>query len=540
MKNKKMRTNKEGYGLLIGLIAALLYWILDTRFGAMMPFRGVLNVPSWCVSFVLWATVFNIFAGMPVKQDAVEKAVATRTTQKDRNPAAQNVKNPIANSGNAPIQDAKIKKLASERSKMTLDMIAGYKTTKDSMRFMVECLKNPEKLTSVGAKMPSGILLYGPPGTGKTMFAKAVAGEAGVPFFSVSGSDFMEKYVGVGAQRVRELFAKARHSMPCIVFIDEIDGVGKSRDGNTNEERQQTLNQLLVEMADAASSNSGIMVMASTNSIESLDSALTRPGRFDRKIAVPLPNMDDRLAILHLHAGNKKVSADVNMSKIAQMTSGMSGADLATLINEAAIQAVYHGRDVITSGDLDVALFQMMTGGEKSEIANPEDLRIVAYHEAGHAVVTKLVTNDEVPQVSIIGSTSGALGYTMRYSAGDTLFMTKKQLEGRIQSLYGGRAAEEILFGSYDNVTTGASNDLKRATKLIRDYFSVYGMGEDTIYTDGVTDIDAKGKELANRLYKETIDLLRANRSVLDKMAGALMEKKTLTSADVDALVGKE
>ena len=511
MKNEKIRANKEAYALLLGVIAAVGYWFFAEKSGIELPVHSILSVPSWCVSIVFFSLTFNAFASMPVKQSVPNRAAASQPSGPATQSAARTSKNKaiIPDAGSFP--DVKTKKL-SKHETVTLSKIAGYETTKKSMQFMVECLKKPEKLTAVGAKMPSGILLYGPPGTGKTLFAQAVAGESGVPFYSVSGSDFMEKFVGVGAQRVRDLFAKARQSTPCIVFIDEIDAVGKSRDGNTNEERQQTLNQLLVEMADAASSNSGIMVMAATNSIESLDAALTRPGRFDRKIAVPLPDMDDRLEILQLHARNKKISADVDMSKIAQMTAGMSGADLATLINEAAIQAVYHGRDMIASEDLDIALFQMITGGEKSEIANPEDLRIVAYHEAGHAVVTKILTNDEIPQVSIIGSTSGALGYTMRYTAKDSHLMTKKQIEARIQSLYGGRAAEELLFGSHDNVTTGASDDLKRATKLIRDYFSVYGMGEDTIYTDGTADINAKGRELANRLYKETIDLLQEKR----------------------------
>lgn len=538
MKNKTNNKNKEVSGLMFGIISGVFYYIIATYFGFHSPSWLPITIPTWAVSVVLSLVVFLKMAVGYENTRPIQQATATQPVVKTTTPVPATVQKPAETATKKPAHDNETKK-SKQTSSVTLSAIAGYETTKKSMQFMVECLKNPDLLTSAGAQMPSGILLYGPPGTGKTMFAKAVAGEASVPFLSVSGSDFMEKFVGVGAQRVRELFANARNSAPCIVFIDEIDAVGKSREGDTNDERQQTLNQLLVEMADIASSHSSVMVMAATNNFESLDSALTRPGRFDRKIAVPLPDQEDRLAILKLHMQNKKSDSCVDLNKIAQMTSGMAGADLATLVNEAAIQAVYHGRDTINEDDLDTAFFQQVTGGEKSEIANPEELRVVAYHEAGHTIVAKLLTNDEIPQVSIIGSTSGALGYTMRYTAKDSNLMTKKQIEGRIQSLYGGRAAEEIFFGNYDDVTTGASGDLKQAGKMIRSYFSVYGMGENTIYTDDTSDVNAKSKELANRLYKATVELLKENRSVLDALADALVEKKTLTGAEVDEILSK-
>lgn len=433
-----------------------------------------------------------------------------------------------------------------DRSRFTFSNIAGYEQTKQSMRFLVSCLANPQKLDGIGAHIPSGILLYGPPGTGKTLLGRAVAGEAGVPFFYVSGSAFIEKYVGVGARRVRSLFAEAKKHQPCVVFVDELDAVGTRRSDSTNDERQQTLNQLLVEISNLSAEHSKVILIAATNQIDSLDPALLRPGRFDRKIAVPLPNRSDRLAILKLASKEKRIDAAVDFEKLSMMTENMSGADLTALMNEAAIQAVCKNHDKILQQDIDEALFRMLTGGEQDEASDPEDLKVIAYHEAGHALITKLLTHDEVSKVSVIGSTSGALGFTMRYSNKDGALISKKEMEQRLMVLYAGRAAEQCFFGNSEDITTGASDDLRRASELIREYLTTYGMGKDSVLNlavfNGVStaSIAKEAQKLAHRLYQETVAILTAHRDLLDKIAEELVKRKVLDAKDLEEILRKE
>ena len=433
-----------------------------------------------------------------------------------------------------------------DRSRFTFSKIAGYEQTKQSMRFLVSCLANPQKLDGIGAHIPSGILLYGPPGTGKTLLGRAVAGEAGVPFFYVSGSAFIEKYVGVGARRVRSLFAEAKKHQPCVVFVDELDAVGTRRSDSTNDERQQTLNQLLVEISNLSAEHSKVILIAATNQIDSLDPALLRPGRFDRKIAVPLPNRSDRLAILKLASKEKRIDAAVDFEKLSMMTENMSGADLTALMNEAAIQAVCKNHDKILQQDIDEALFRMLTGGEQDEASDPEDLKVIAYHEAGHALITKLLTHDEVSKVSVIGSTSGALGFTMRYSNKDGALISKKEMEQRLMVLYAGRAAEQCFFGNSEDITTGASDDLRRASELIREYLTTYGMGKDSVLNlavfNGVStaSIAKEAQKLAHRLYQETVAILTAHRDLLDKIAEELVKRKVLDAKDLEEILRKE
>lgn len=433
-----------------------------------------------------------------------------------------------------------------DRPGFTFSNIAGYEQTKQSMRFLVSCLANPQKLDGIGAHIPSGILLYGPPGTGKTLLGRAVAGEAGVPFFYVSGSAFIEKYVGVGAKRVRSLFTEAKKHQPCVVFVDELDAVGNRRSDSTNDERQQTLNQLLVEISNLSTEHAKVILIAATNQIDSLDPALLRPGRFDRKIAVPLPNRSDRLAILKLASKEKRIDAAVNFEKLSMMTENMSGADLTALMNEAAIQAVCKNHDKILQQDIDEALFRMLTGGEQDEASDPEDLKVIAYHEAGHALITKLLTHDEVSKVSVIGSTSGALGFTMRYSNKDGALISKKEMEQSLMVLYAGRAAEQCFFGNTEDITTGASDDLRHASELIKEYLTTYGMGKDSVLNlavfNGVSNasIAKEAQELAHRLYQEAVAILTAHRDLLDKIAEALVKRKVLDAKDLEEILEKE
>lgn len=435
-------------------------------------------------------------------------------------------------------------RVLADKSYFTFANIAGYEQTKQSMRFLVSCLADPKKLDGIGAHIPSGILLYGPPGTGKTLLGRAVAGEAGVPFYYMSGSAFVEKYVGVGAKRVRSLFAEAKKHQPCVVFIDELDAVGTRRSDSTNDERQQTLNQLLVEISNLSAEHAKVILIAATNKADSLDPALLRPGRFDRKIAVPLPNRSDRLAILALAGKGKKIDKAVNFDKLSMMTEGMSGADLTALMNEAAIQAVCRDHNRIMQQDIDSALFRMLTGGEQEEASDPKDLRVIAYHEAGHALITKLLTHDEISKVSIIGSTSGALGFTMRYSNKDGALISKKEMEQKLMVLYAGRAAEQCYFGNSDDITTGASDDLKQASILIKEYLTTYGMGKDSVLNmnvfNGVSNgsVTREAQELAHRLYQETVSCLTEHRDLLDRIADALVKKKVLDTEELDQIIG--
>ena len=429
------------------------------------------------------------------------------------------------------------------------DDVAGEDEAKDNLKEIVDYLHNTKKYTEAGASMPKGILLVGPPGTGKTMLAKAVAGEAGVPFFSMSGSEFVEMFVGMGAAKVRDLFSQAKEKAPCIVFIDEIDAIGKKRDGQIggNDEREQTLNQLLTEM-DGFEGNNGVIILAATNRPESLDPALTRPGRFDRRVPVELPDLAGREAILKVHARKIKVGEDVDFHTIARMASGASGAELANIINEAALRAVRNGRTIVNEADLEESIEVVIAGYQKRNavLSNHEKL-VVSYHEIGHALVAALQTHSApVQKITIIPRTSGALGYTMQVEQQDKNLMTKEELENKIATLTGGRAAEEVIF---NEITTGASNDIEQATKLARAMITRYGMCEDfdmvameTVtnqYLGGDTslscsadtqkEIDKKVVELVKQQHEKAIGILKANRRKLDELAQYLYEKETIT-----------
>ena len=440
------------------------------------------------------------------------------------------------------------------------DDVAGEDEAKDNLKEIVDYLHNTKKYTEAGASMPKGILLVGPPGTGKTMLAKAVAGEAGVPFFSMSGSEFVEMFVGMGAAKVRDLFSQAKEKAPCIVFIDEIDAIGKKRDGQIggNDEREQTLNQLLTEM-DGFEGNNGVIILAATNRPESLDPALTRPGRFDRRVPVELPDLAGREAILKVHARKIKVGEDVDFHTIARMASGASGAELANIINEAALRAVRNGRTIVNEADLEESIEVVIAGYQKRNavLSNHEKL-VVSYHEIGHALVAALQTHSApVQKITIIPRTSGALGYTMQVEQQDKNLMTKEELENKIATLTGGRAAEEVIF---NEITTGASNDIEQATKLARAMITRYGMCEDfdmvameTVtnqYLGGDTslscsadtqkEIDKKVVELVKQQHEKAIGILKANRRKLDELAQYLYEKETITGDEFMKIMEKK
>ena len=440
------------------------------------------------------------------------------------------------------------------------DDVAGEDEAKESLAEIVDYLHNPKKYSDVGASMPKGVLLVGPPGTGKTMLAKAVAGEANVPFFSMSGSEFVEMFVGMGASKVRDLFRQAKEKAPCIVFIDEIDAIGKKRDGQIggNDEREQTLNQLLTEM-DGFEGNNGVIILAATNRPESLDPALTRPGRFDRRVPVELPDLAGREAILKVHAKKIKTADDVNFHTVARMAAGSSGAELANVINEAALRAVRNGRSVVCEADLEESIEVVIAGYQKkNRIMSDTEKRTVAYHEIGHALVAALQTNSApVQKITIIPRTSGALGYTMQIEQNDKVLMTQRELENKIATLTGGRAAEEIVFGE---ITTGASNDIEQATKLARAMITRYGMSEEfdmvameTVsnqYLGGDTslscsadtqkEIDRKTVEIVKKQHEKARRMLCDNRAKLDELAGILYEKETITGDEfMSVLNGK-
>ena len=430
--------------------------------------------------------------------------------------------------------------------------VAGVDEAKENLAEIVDYLHNPDKYRQIGASMPKGVLLVGPPGTGKTMLAKAVAGEANVPFFSMSGSEFVEMFVGMGASKVRDLFKQAKEKAPCIVFIDEIDAIGKKRDGQlgSNDEREQTLNQLLTEM-DGFEGNSGVIILAATNRPESLDPALTRPGRFDRRVPVELPDLKGREEILKVHARKVKIADDVDFGKVARMASGASGAELANIVNEAALRAVRDGRGFATQADLEESIEVVIAGYQKKNaILTDKEKRIVAYHEIGHALVAAKQTNSApVQKITIVPRTSGALGYTMQVEEGDHYLMSKEEIENKIATFTGGRAAEEVAFGS---VTTGASNDIEQATKLARAMISRYGMSEDfdmvameTVtnqYLGGDTSlacsaetqskIDQQVIALVKKQHEKALEILRENREKLDELSGFLYEKETITGEE--------
>ena len=431
--------------------------------------------------------------------------------------------------------------------------VAGEDEAKENLTEVVNYLHDPSKYQEIGASMPKGILLVGPPGTGKTMLAKAVAGEANVPFFSMSGSEFVEMFVGMGASKVRDLFKQAKEKAPCIVFIDEIDAIGQKRSGGQyggNDEREQTLNQLLTEM-DGFEGNNGVIILAATNRPESLDPALTRPGRFDRRVPVELPDLKGREAILQVHAKKIKIAEDVDFNKVARMASGASGAELANIVNEAALRAVRDGRRFATQADLEESIEVVIAGYQKKNaIMTDEEKKIVAYHEIGHALVAAKQTNSApVQKITIVPRTSGALGYTMQVEEGSHYLMSKAEMENKIATLTGGRAAEEVVFHS---VTTGASNDIEQATKLARAMITRYGMSDDfdmvaleTVtnqYLGGdaslacsaetQTKIDQRVVELVKKQHEKAVNILTENRAKLDELARHLYEKETITGEE--------
>ena len=413
--------------------------------------------------------------------------------------------------------------------------VAGEDEAKENLTEIVEYLHDPDKYKEIGASMPKGILLVGPPGTGKTMLAKAVAGEANVPFFSMSGSEFVEMFVGMGASKVRDLFKQAKEKAPCIVFIDEIDAIGKKRDGQVggNDEREQTLNQLLTEM-DGFEGNNGVIILAATNRPESLDPALLRPGRFDRRVPVELPDLKGREEILKVHARKIKVADNVDFNKIARMASGASGAELANIVNEAALRAVRDGRKFATQADLEESIEVVIAGYQKKNaILTDKEKRIVAYHEIGHALVAAKQTNSApVQKITIVPRTSGALGYTMQVEEeGNHYLMSKEEMENKIATLTGGRAAEEIAFGS---VTTGASNDIEQATKLARGMITRYGMSKDfdMVAMETQTAIDREVVELVKKQHEKAGQILLENRAKLDELSQYLYEKETITGEE--------
>ena len=431
--------------------------------------------------------------------------------------------------------------------------VAGEDEAKENLQEVVNYLHDPSKYQEIGASMPKGILLVGPPGTGKTMLAKAVAGESNVPFFSISGSEFVEMFVGMGASKVRDLFKQAKEKAPCIVFIDEIDAIGQKRSGGQyggNDEREQTLNQLLTEM-DGFEGNNGVIILAATNRPESLDPALTRPGRFDRRVPVELPDLKGREAILQVHAKKIKVAEDVDFNKIARMASGASGAELANIVNEAALRAVRDGRRFATQADLEESIEVVIAGYQKKNaIMTDEEKKIVSYHEIGHALVAAMQTHSApVQKITIVPRTSGALGYTMQVEEGNHYLMSKTEMENKIATLTGGRAAEEVVFHS---VTTGASNDIEQATKLARAMITRYGMSDDfdmvaleTVnnqYLGGdaslacsaetQTKIDQRVVELVKAQHEKAVNILTENRAKLDELAQYLYEKETITGEE--------
>ena len=433
------------------------------------------------------------------------------------------------------------------------DDVAGEDEAKENLTEVVNYLHDPSKYQEIGASMPKGILLVGPPGTGKTMLAKAVAGEANVPFFSMSGSEFVEMFVGMGASKVRDLFKQAKEKAPCIVFIDEIDAIGQKRSGGQyggNDEREQTLNQLLTEM-DGFEGNNGVIILAATNRPESLDPALTRPGRFDRRVPVELPDLKGREAILQVHAKKIKVAEDVDFNKVARMASGASGAELANIVNEAALRAVRDGRRFATQADLEESIEVVIAGYQKKNaIMTDEEKKIVSYHEIGHALVAAMQTHSApVQKITIVPRTSGALGYTMQVEEGNHYLMSKAEMENKIATLTGGRAAEEVVFHS---VTTGASNDIEQATKLARAMITRYGMSNDfdmvaleTVnnqYLGGdaslacsaetQTKIDQRVVELVKAQHEKAVNILTENRAKLDELAQYLYEKETITGEE--------
>lgn len=453
--------------------------------------------------------------------------------------------------------------VADEKTGVHFTNVAGQEEAKESLLEIVDYLHDPKKYSAIGAKLPKGVLLVGPPGTGKTLLAKAVAGEAGVPFFSISGSEFVEMFVGMGAAKVRDLFKQANEKAPCIIFIDEIDAIGQKRNTSRlggNDEREQTLNQLLSEM-DGFDGTKGVVILAATNRPEILDSALLRPGRFDRRIQVELPDLQGREAILRVHARNIVTEGDINYGIIAKMTAGASGAELANIVNEAALRAVRMGRKSIKQEDLEESVETVIAGAQKkNSVLTVQDKKVIAYHEVGHALVAALQTNSApVTKITIVPRTSGALGYTMQVEEGNKVLMSKQEILNKIATYTGGRSAEELIFG-YENVTTGASNDIEQATRLARSLVTRYGMTDDfdmvateTVqnqYLGGDTSlicaqetasrIDIRVVEIVKEAHKKAYELLKENKSKLNKIAEYLLEKETITGEEFMKLLSEK
>jgi len=494
--------------------------------------------PNWLLSFLLtWVLPIVIFSliGRLLSKKMMDKAGG----------------GPGAMSFNMGKSNAKVYVKSSEG--INFDDVEGVDEAEESLAEIVDYLHNPEEYKEIGATMPKGVLLVGPPGTGKTMLAKAVAGEADVPFFSISGSEFVEMFVGMGASKVRDLFKQAKEKAPCIVFIDEIDAIGQKRNTNAmggNDEREQTLNQLLTEM-DGFEGNSGVMILAATNRPESLDPALTRPGRFDRRVPVELPDLDGREKILRVHAKKVKIADDVDFRTVARMASGASGAELANIVNEAALRAVRAGRKFATQADMEESIEVVIAGYQKKNaILTDQEKKVVAYHEIGHALVAALLTHSApVQKITIIPRTSGALGYTMQVEEGNHYLMTKEEIENKIATYTGGRAAEEIAIGS---ISTGASNDIEQATRLARAMIARYGMSEefDMVALETVsnqylggdaslacsaetqTQIDKQVVALVRKQHEKALALLRENRGKLDELSEYLYEKETITGEE--------
>lgn len=433
------------------------------------------------------------------------------------------------------------KEEAEKIKKITFADVQGIDELKPDLYRLVDCLKNPKKYEELGARMPKGMVLYGPPGTGKTLTAKALAGESGVPFLSICGSDFVEKYVGVGASRVRELYKKARSCAPCIVFIDEIDAIGGGRGDSNNSEKDQTINALLAEL-DGFKGSDNVLTICATNRLDILDPALLRAGRFDLKLAVGLPDREGREAILKLHSKNKKLNETVSIPALAKKTIGFSGAELENLLNESALTAAANDKKFIDNEDIENAFFKIiMDGNKKPRKEVDEDTYLTAWHEAGHTLATKLLTKDGVPTVTIIQSTSGAGGVTFM-APDEKNLPSKKYLRNKIKVDYAGRAAEEIYLGNSDDITTGASQDIKQATAVIKSYIGAYGMGSkgliDIKQLTAQYDIVEEAAELSNMLYQETLELLRANEDKLRALADALIAKETLYEDEIDEILG--
>lgn len=446
---------------------------------------------------------------------------------------------PIATNGGSGSQ-----KTNEEIPKVRFDDVEGIEELKADIMRLVDCLKSPKKYQAIGARPPKGVILYGPPGTGKTLIAKAIAGEAGVPFFSMVGSDFVEKYVGVGAQRVRDLYKKARKAAPCIVFIDEVDAVAGQRGRDENTESDQTINALLAEL-DGFKGTENIITICATNRLDMLDSAFKRAGRFDLKLAVGLPDKKGRKNILAIHSKNKKLHSEVDLEVLANKTVGFSGAELETLLNEAALVAVGKDKKEIDYEDIDDAFFKLvMQGNKKKREKITEVNKVVAWHEAGHTLATKLLTDDGVPSVTIVGSSSGAGGVTFRTPQEDNILHSKKYLESLIQIMYAGRAAEELYFGDEDSITTGASQDIKQASGIIKEYLSIYGMGklgmlDLTQFRHDYEDIMDEASDMAQSLYSSVLNLLKENYDLLKDLSENLLDKETLDESQIDEIIQK-